>query len=130
MSETPFNKTLTVDTRFPEWDGYVTAEFKGEDGVESRKVDLIAEISNINNSLDDNEKQGTEFFNAVRRYIWVKHGIKVSATAAMKYYDDMQSLAKEINDFFYPTPDSPITTEPESTSETSPPDSSESSPAS
>jgi len=126
MSEVPFNKKISVDTRFPEWDGYITLSLS--DGVADKevKVDLLSELTDIEKSLTPNEQVGTAFGNAVQRHMWVKHGVKISVTSAIKLYNDMVSMAREINDFFSPMSGSPTISEPDSMPETSAPDSSDS----
>lgn len=73
-------------------------------------IDITTERQGIIESLNDDEKQGIAFLRAVRRYILVRYDIEVSTEAARKYYNALVEATKEVEDFFYPTPDSPAST--------------------
>lgn len=106
-------RELELSAGDADFDGYVNLSIKLADGSIHRveKIDVWQELNDIDESLNKDEKAGTAFLQAVRRYMLVKHGVKVSIFTARDYYNKLSEMMKDVEGFFSDEPESPGSTD-------------------
>ena len=107
-------KTVTIPTKEADFDGYFNVDFVDEERNtvgHFEKIDVWKEFTDINNSLNDDEQEGTPFLHGIRRYILGKYGIQVSIWAAQDYYGVLQEMLNSSKNFFTDLQSSPDSTD-------------------
>jgi hypothetical protein len=107
-------KEIIVNTKFADYDGLTNVVFQDESNKEIAKFGAIPfneEKEAIESQLNEDEKSGTKFGLAIRRYIIAKYGVPVSIDAAFNYYKSLCDMVEEARELFYPSPDASGSTE-------------------
>lgn len=105
---------VVIPTSNSEFDGYIDVVFQDRDTnvvKEVPHIDALAEREEIFESLADDQKSGTALGNAIRDHILAKYGVRVNVFAAYTYWEKLEELLKNAENFFTSPPDSPDSTD-------------------
>lgn len=100
---------INVSTAFPDFDGLINIVFRDEEKQELFRfpnIDAAELYNDINQSLNENERKGLPYIQAVQRYVYVRFNVKINVHAATRLMDDLEGVLVKADAFFSPSLDS------------------------